>query len=86
VFADKIRSVEAWSVLPHIDRRIEMKWILPSCEESIVQSYELAQEAVWRRPENVTNSLVTNAAHLVRMIWYKASTHVSLTSHKDDSR
>ncbi len=73
VFADKIRSVEAWSVLPQIDKRIAMKWIIPSYKESILKSYELVQEAVWRRPENVTNTLVGTAAHLVSLIWYKAS-------------
>jgi hypothetical protein len=73
VFADKIRSVEAWSVLPQIDKRIAMKWIIPSYEKSLFRSYELAQEGVWRRPENVTNTLVRTAAHLVSLIWYYAS-------------
>jgi hypothetical protein len=73
LFADKIRSVEAWSVLPQIDKRIAMKWIIPSHKESILRSYELAQEAVWRRPENVTNTLVRTAAHLVSTILYNAS-------------
>jgi hypothetical protein len=31
------------------------------------------QEGVWRRPENVTNTLVRTAAHLVSLIWYNAS-------------
>lgn len=73
VFADKIRSVDAWSVLPQIDKRIAMKWIIPSHEKSILTSYELAQEAVWRRPENVTNTLIRTAAHLVSLIWYNSS-------------
>jgi len=73
VFADKIRSVEAWSVLPHIDKRIAMKWIIPSHKESILKSYELAQEGVWRRPENVTNTLVGKAAHLVSLIGCNAT-------------
>jgi len=73
VFADKMRSVEAWAVLPEIDKRIAMKWIIPSHKESILRSYQLAQEAVWRRPENVTNTLVGTAAHLVSLIWYNAS-------------
>ena len=68
MFAEKIRSVEAWSVLPQIDRRIAMKWIVPSCEESVLGGYELVQEGVWRRPENVTNTLVGTAAHLVSLI------------------
>ena len=70
MFADKIRSVEAWSVLPLIDKRIAMKWIIPSHKASILGSYQLAQEAVWRRPENVTNTLIGSAAHLVSLIWY----------------
>jgi hypothetical protein len=73
VFADHIRSTEAWSVLPQIDKRIAMKWIIPSPEASILKSYERAQEGVWRRPENVTNTLVRTAAHLVSLIWYNAS-------------
>lgn len=73
VFADKKRSVEAWAVLPEIDKRIAMTWIIPSHKESILRSYQLVQEAVWRRPENVTNTLVGTAAHLVSLIWYNAS-------------
>ncbi|KAH9996292.1 Alpha/beta hydrolase family-domain-containing protein [Russula vinacea] len=65
VFADQLRSVEAWSVLPEIDKRIDMKWIIPSLKKTIFKSYELAQEAVWRRAENVTNLVVENAAHVI---------------------
>ena len=88
VFADKIRSVEAWSVLPQIDKRIAMKWIIPSHEKSILETYELVQEGVWRRPENVTNTLVETAAHLVSLIWHIASidTQIShLTQMVQDS-
>ena len=73
MFAEKIRSVEAWSVLPQIDKRIAMKWIVPSYEGSVLGGYELMQKGVWRRPENVTNTLVRSAAHLVSLIWYNAS-------------
>jgi hypothetical protein len=87
VFADKIRSVEAWSILSQIDKRIGMKWIMPSGEESVLRSYELVQETVWRRPENTTNLVVAKAAHLVSLIWYKASSVDSkLTPHQDDPR
>jgi len=65
VFADSDRRNEAWSALPQIDKRIAMKWILPSFETSIPQSYELAQEAVWRRPENVTNAVIPTGMHLL---------------------
>jgi len=68
VFADDIRCIEAWSVLPQIDKRIAMKWLVPDCEASVLRSYELVQEAVWRRPENVTNAVVSKAAHLVSLI------------------
>lgn len=85
VFADKTRGVEAWSILPQIDKRIAMKWIIPSYEKSILRSYELVQEGVWRRPENVTNTQVMTAAHLVSLIWYNASidTH---SPHPDGPR
>jgi len=65
VYADSDRRNEAWSALRQIDKRIAMKWILPSYETSIVQSYELAQEAVWRRPENATNAVISTGAHLL---------------------
>jgi hypothetical protein len=68
VFADDIRCIEAWSVLPQIDKRIAMKWLVPGHEASVLRSYELVQEAVWRRPENVTNVVVSKAAHLVSLI------------------
>jgi hypothetical protein len=76
VFADGTRSIEAWSALPQIDSRISIKWILPRLEESVLESYELAEEAVWRRPENATNSVLSKAAHLVSLIWYKGSAEI----------
>ncbi|KAF8480044.1 Alpha/beta hydrolase family-domain-containing protein [Russula ochroleuca] len=86
VFADKIRSIEAWSVLPEIDKRIAMKWIIPSLKKTIYQSYELVQEAVWRRAENVTNVVVAKAAHVVRLIWHKSFMHTQLTSQSGHPR
>ena len=80
VFTNKICGVEAWSVLPRIDKRIAMKWIVPSYEESVLRSYELVREAVWRRPENVTNTLVRTAAHVVSLIWHNASIDSQLNS------
>jgi hypothetical protein len=71
VFADGKRSVEAWSALPQIDNRIAIKWLVPSPEASILKSFEIVQEAVWRRPENASNSLVPKAAHLVGLIQYQ---------------
>jgi hypothetical protein len=62
------RSVEAWSVLPQIDERNAMEWIVPSSETSVLLSYERLQKAVWRRPENVTNCQVSKATHLVSLI------------------
>jgi hypothetical protein len=68
VFTDTARSIEAWSALSQIDNRIAMKWIVPSSEASILMSYERLQEAVWRRPDNVTNCQVSKATHLVSPI------------------
>ena len=68
VFADTDPRNEGWSALPRIDERIAMKWILPSFETSIPQSYELAQEAVCRRPENATNAVIPTGMHLVSLI------------------
>ena len=68
VFADGTRSKEAWSALPQVDNRIPIKWLVPSYEGSVLQSYELVQEAVWRRPENATNTVISKAAHLVSLI------------------
>jgi len=65
VFADGITCVEAWSVLPHIDERIPVKWLVPSNGTSVFGSYELMQEAVWSRPENASSSLMLTATHLM---------------------
>jgi len=65
VFADGTRSRDAWSTLPQIDNRIAMKWILPRWETSILGSYELVEEAVWRRRENTSNSVVSKGTHLM---------------------
>ncbi len=86
MFADKISNVEAWSILPQIDKRIAMKWIIPSFKESVLESYELVQEAVWRRGDNVTNTLVRTAAHLVSLIWYKPFLDSQLMSHPGGPR
>jgi len=80
VYADMARRNDAWSALPQIDNRIPMKWILPSYETSIVQSYELAQEAVWRRPENATNAVISTGTHLVSLI-YRHSLYAHVTRH-----
>ncbi|KAI0289945.1 Alpha/Beta hydrolase protein [Russula brevipes] len=63
VFADGKRSVEAWLALPQIDNRIAIKWLVPSPEASILKTFEIVQEAVWRRPENSSNSLIPKAGH-----------------------
>jgi hypothetical protein len=68
VFADGTRCVEAWLALPHIDSRIAMKWIVPHWEASMLESYEMMEEAVWRRAENTTNSVIPKASHLVSLI------------------
>lgn len=79
--------MEAWSVLPLINKRIAIKWIVPSHKESILRSYQLVQEAVWRRPENVTNALVGAAAHLVSLIWYNVLRLLTpVSSHPDGPR
>jgi hypothetical protein len=67
VFADGTRSKEAWSTLPRIDNRIAIKWVMPRYEASILESYGLVEEAVWRRQENTSNSVVSKATHLVSL-------------------
>ncbi|KAI0299442.1 Alpha/beta hydrolase family-domain-containing protein [Multifurca ochricompacta] len=65
VFADGTRRKEAWSALSQIDNKIAVKWLVPLPEASVLGSYELMQETVWRRPENASNSLISKATHLV---------------------
>ncbi|KAH8986942.1 alpha beta-hydrolase [Lactarius hatsudake] len=65
VFADGTRCIEAWSTLPYIDERIPVKWLVPPGETSVMRSYEVVQEAVWSRPENASNSLISTATHLM---------------------
>ncbi|KAH9030508.1 alpha beta-hydrolase [Lactarius pseudohatsudake] len=65
VFADWARGIEAWSSLSYIDERIPVKWLVPPGETSVLGSYEVMQEAIWSRPENVSNSLISTATHLV---------------------
>jgi len=65
VFADVTHRVEAWLALPHIDKRIPMKWLVPPGEVSVLGSYEGMQETIWSRPENTSNSMISTAAHLM---------------------
>ena len=67
MFADETCCVDAWFALPHIDKRIPVKWLVASRETSVLAmgGYEMMQEIIWSRPENTSNSLISTAAHLV---------------------
>jgi hypothetical protein len=65
VFADVTHRVEAWFALPHIDKRIPMKWLVPPGDVSVLGGYEGMQQIIWSRPENTSNSMISTASHLV---------------------
>ncbi|KAI0267458.1 alpha/beta-hydrolase [Gloeopeniophorella convolvens] len=64
IFADGLRSQEAWCALPHVDARIPIKWVMPPPPASVNKTEEIAQELVWRRAENASNVQIPTASHL----------------------
>ncbi|KAI0074926.1 hypothetical protein K474DRAFT_1664829 [Panus rudis PR-1116 ss-1] len=63
VFTECNTSYEAWMLVPRIDERIELKFVMPG----VVPAFEIKekQQLVHLRPRNSSNVIIHGAGHLV---------------------
>ncbi|CUA71854.1 hypothetical protein RSOLAG22IIIB_04799 [Rhizoctonia solani] len=65
-FAENARlPCEVWELLPTLDERIPVKWIMDSTKATVTGGPDLTQHTVWRRPANSTNVQIKGAGHLI---------------------
>ncbi|CAE6436645.1 unnamed protein product [Rhizoctonia solani] len=55
---------EVWELLPTLDKRIPLKWMMDSTQAWSTGGLEMTQHTVWRRPVNTTNIKIKGAGHL----------------------
>ncbi|EGO01092.1 hypothetical protein SERLA73DRAFT_72062 [Serpula lacrymans var. lacrymans S7.3] len=65
-FANNLASNETWELLENLDKKIELRWIVPGKpKDKGIQGEEATRIRVWRRPENSSNIVIHSAGHLV---------------------
>ncbi|CAE7073661.1 unnamed protein product [Rhizoctonia solani] len=65
-FGENMRlPCEVWELLPTLDERVSVKWIMDSTDCAQTGGPELTQHTVWRRPANSTNIQIKGAGHLI---------------------
>ncbi|KAJ7724481.1 Alpha/beta hydrolase family-domain-containing protein [Mycena maculata] len=66
VFAGTPTSGRAWDMLPGLDARIPLRWVVPGkAGEPEIGGPGGTQERVWRRPANASNVRIAEAGHLI---------------------
>ncbi|VDC01692.1 unnamed protein product [Peniophora sp. CBMAI 1063] len=65
VFVEASGAHQAWTVLPDIDERIAMHWILPPTSQSIAMIEDIAAARVHRRPKNTSHVVLPEGTHLL---------------------
>ncbi|KDQ07652.1 hypothetical protein BOTBODRAFT_38633 [Botryobasidium botryosum FD-172 SS1] len=65
VFADRVVPREVWELLPTLDPRIELRWIMAGTENVTTSGDANTQSTVWRRPQNSSNVRIPSAGHLI---------------------
>ncbi|KAF8523020.1 Alpha/beta hydrolase family-domain-containing protein [Gautieria morchelliformis] len=64
VFLERGLSYETWELLPQLDTRIELFFILNGKDTRYIGEQAL-RELPWRRPANATNIIISSAGHLI---------------------
>ncbi|KAF9010776.1 Alpha/beta hydrolase family-domain-containing protein [Cyathus striatus] len=66
-FTENRTNAEIFELLPTLDERVELRWILGGKEgaSNLVGGDHIAQRTVWRRPKNASNVRLEGAGHLV---------------------
>ncbi|VDC01693.1 unnamed protein product [Peniophora sp. CBMAI 1063] len=65
VFVEARGAHQAWTVLPKIDERVAIHWILPPTDESIARIEDIAAARVHRREVNTTHVVLPEGTHLL---------------------
>lgn len=60
-------ACEIWELLPTLDSRIELFWIMPQSNLTWPALSSAAKYLVWRRPKNSSNTIIPNCGHLMPM-------------------
>ncbi|EMD37002.1 hypothetical protein CERSUDRAFT_155418 [Gelatoporia subvermispora B] len=63
VFSEMLAKYEVWELLPSLDERIELRWVIP--RQLIPRIFNIRMRMIWRRPANSTNIIIENSGHLV---------------------
>ncbi|KAF8907818.1 Alpha/beta hydrolase family-domain-containing protein [Gymnopilus junonius] len=66
-FNERRSMNEGWELLPTLDERIELRWIMGGKDSAsdLVGGPEAARSTVWRRARNASNVRIPGAGHLV---------------------
>ncbi|CAE6374072.1 unnamed protein product [Rhizoctonia solani] len=56
---------KVWEMLPMLDQRIPLKWIMDSTNGDVSGGRESAQHVVWLRASNSTNIQIKGAGHMI---------------------
>ncbi|EMD30913.1 hypothetical protein CERSUDRAFT_89617 [Gelatoporia subvermispora B] len=70
VYADARSQYEVWELLPILDERVELMWIMPGLDVAEKQlrpekAYEIRQNSVWRRAKNASNIRIPDTSHFL---------------------
>ncbi|OCH94591.1 alpha/beta-hydrolase [Obba rivulosa] len=63
VFSEMLTKHEVWELLPALDERIELRWIIPRQLPSRI--FDIRTRMIWRRPANSSNIIIENSGHLI---------------------
>lgn len=58
---------ELWELIETLDPRIAVRWVMPSGQSVYGGDEAMAQELVWRRPQNSSNVII-DSGHMVRPV------------------
>jgi len=63
VFTEMLAKLEVWDLLPTLDERIELRWVIPRQLPSRV--FNIRTRMIWQRPANSSNIIIENSGHLI---------------------
>jgi len=64
-FCERRLVYEMWELLPTIDERVAIRWVMSGRPPKVTGSEEITANTVWRRPKNASNVRIEGAGHLV---------------------
>ncbi|KAJ7087807.1 Alpha/beta hydrolase family-domain-containing protein [Mycena epipterygia] len=66
VFAGTGTSAPPWVMLPRLEERVALRWVVPGPPDADeIGGRGATQERVWRRPKNASNVRIEGAGHLI---------------------